>query len=129
VLASDGPCVVAEGAFATDRARNEFENELPNSTAARLVLLELALEAALIRMKADASRGLSRSAAFLSAHYDTFSPSGGTAAGSALTRARPRWTEQRTPFRLAHQPAVNAAITIDTPAPATLGAGADILDL
>jgi Zeta toxin len=72
VLLDERRCVVAEGDFATDDALREFEAELPAGTPVRLVLLDLAFEAALERAGADPTRGTSKDRAFLSAHHDAF---------------------------------------------------------
>ncbi len=73
VLLAEGRHVVAEGNFAEDRSLAEFERELPGAVRLRLVMLDVDFETALDRTQADASRGLSKDPAFLSAHYGVFS--------------------------------------------------------
>ena len=70
---AEGRHVVAEGNFPGDRALRDFERELPADARLRLVMLDVAFETALRRAQADASRGLSKDASFLSAHYSEFS--------------------------------------------------------
>jgi hypothetical protein len=67
-------CVVAEGNFAADQALREFAGELPADVRLRLVMLNVEFESALKRACADVSRGLSRDASFLLAHYGEFTP-------------------------------------------------------
>jgi adenylylsulfate kinase-like enzyme len=73
-LLAESRCVVAEGEFASDQALREFVSELPGTADLRLVLLDVDLETALRRASADASRGLSKDATFLSRHYREFRP-------------------------------------------------------
>jgi hypothetical protein len=73
-LLAENRCVVAEGAFAGDRALDEFVGELPRTADLRLVLLEVAFETALRRASADPTRGLSKDETFLSKHYREFRP-------------------------------------------------------
>jgi predicted kinase len=71
---ADGRHVVADGDFAADKALREFEGELSAHAPPRLVMLSVDFESALRRAQADVSRGLSRDASFLSAHYREFTP-------------------------------------------------------
>jgi len=73
VLLREGRSVVVEGGdFTTEEQLVEFERELPDKAAVRLVRLEVDFETALRRARADGSRGVSKDAAFLSAHYAEF---------------------------------------------------------
>jgi shikimate kinase len=73
VLLREGRVVVAEGGdFATEEELAEFERELPEDTAVRLVLLDVDFDTALQRARADESRGVSKDEAFLSRHYAEF---------------------------------------------------------
>jgi shikimate kinase len=74
VFLAEERCVVVEGNFAADQALDEFERELPAGVSLRLVMLKVDFESAWQRAQADASRGLSRDASFLSAHYREFMP-------------------------------------------------------
>jgi shikimate kinase len=73
-LLAEGRHVVAEGNFAADRSLAEFERELPADIRLRLIMLDVDFETTLRRTEADASRGLSKDPAFLSGHYEAFSP-------------------------------------------------------
>ena len=73
VLLAEGRHVVVEGNFAEDQSLAEFERVLPGAVRLRLVMLDVDFEIALLRAQADASRGLSKDPAFLSAHYGLFS--------------------------------------------------------
>ena len=73
-LLAESRCVVAEGAFASDQALDEFASELPGTVDLRLVLLGVDFETALKRASADPTRGLSKDETFLSRHYREFRP-------------------------------------------------------
>jgi hypothetical protein len=64
--------VVEGGDFSTEEQFAEFEHELPEDAAVRLVRLDVDFETALRRARADDSRGVSKDAAFLSRHYAEF---------------------------------------------------------
>jgi shikimate kinase len=73
VLLREGRSVVVEGGdFSTQEQLAEFEDELPEGVAVRLVRLDVDSETALRRARADDSRGVSKDAAFLSRHYAEF---------------------------------------------------------
>jgi shikimate kinase len=73
VLLREGRAVVAEGGdFSTEDELIEFERELPEATAVRLVRLEVDYDTALQRARADDSRGISKDEAFLATHYAEF---------------------------------------------------------
>jgi shikimate kinase len=73
LLLREGRAVVAEGGdFATEEELAEFERELPEGTAVRLVRLDLDFETALQRARADDSRRVSKEDGFLATHYAEF---------------------------------------------------------
>ena len=73
VLLGEGRSVVVEGGdFSTKEQLDEFEHELPGDAEVRLVRLDVDLETALRRTRADDSRGVSKDAAFMSGHYAEF---------------------------------------------------------
>jgi adenylylsulfate kinase-like enzyme len=73
VLLREGRSVVVEGGdFSSEQQLAEFEHELPEDAAVRLVRLDVDFETALRRARADDSRGVSKDAAFLSSHYAEF---------------------------------------------------------
>jgi adenylylsulfate kinase-like enzyme len=73
VLLREGRSVVVEGGdFAAHSGLSEFERELPETAAVRLVLLEVDLATALERARHDDSRGVSKDRTFLSEHYAGF---------------------------------------------------------
>jgi shikimate kinase len=73
VLLREGRAVVAEGGdFVTEQELAEFERELPEQTAVRLVRLDVDFDTALRRVRADESRGVSKDQAFLASHYAEF---------------------------------------------------------
>jgi len=63
---------VEGGDFSTEEQLAEFEHELPEDAAVRLVRLDVDFETALRRARTDDSRGVSKDAAFLSSHYNEF---------------------------------------------------------
>jgi plasmid stabilization system protein ParE len=70
-----GRAVVAEGGdFSSEKELAEFERQLPEHTAVRLVLLDVGFDTALQRARADESRGVSKDRALLAAHYADFNP-------------------------------------------------------
>jgi predicted kinase len=70
-LLEDGvDVVVAEGDLLEARERAEFTGALRASAAIRYVTLSVPLEAALIRVQQDPTRGLSRDPVFLTRHYE-----------------------------------------------------------
>jgi plasmid stabilization system protein ParE len=70
-----GRAVVAEGGdFSNEEELAEFERQLPEHTAVRLVLLDVGFDTALQRARADESRGVSKDRALLAAHYADFNP-------------------------------------------------------
>jgi chloramphenicol 3-O-phosphotransferase len=73
VLLREGRSVIVEGGdFSTAEQLAEFEHVLPEDAAVRLVQLDVDFETALRRARADDSRGVSKDAALLSAHYAEF---------------------------------------------------------
>ncbi len=73
VLLREGRSVVVEGGdFSTEEQLAEFEHELPEAAAVRLVRLDVDFETTLRRARADYSRGVSKDAALLSKHYAEF---------------------------------------------------------
>jgi len=73
VLLRESRAVVAEGGdFATEEELAEFERELPEQVAVRLVRLDVDFDTALRRARADESRGVSKDKAFLLRHYAGF---------------------------------------------------------
>jgi shikimate kinase len=73
-----GRAVVAEGGdFSGEEELAEFEGQLPEHTAVRLVLLDVGFDTALQRARADESRGVSKDRALLAAHYADFNPTWG----------------------------------------------------
>lgn len=73
VLLREGRSVVVEGGdFSTEEQLAEFEHELPEDAAVRLVRLDVDFETALRRARADDSRGVSKEADVLSRHYAEF---------------------------------------------------------
>jgi shikimate kinase len=74
VLLREGRSVVVEGGdLATKAALAEFTGGLPGGALLRLVLLDVDFDTALQRARNDATRGISKDAEFLSAHYAQFS--------------------------------------------------------
>ena len=72
-LVREGRSVVVEGGdFATEPQLAEFEHELPEDAAVKLVRLDVDFETALRRARVDDSRGVSKDAAFLASHYAEF---------------------------------------------------------
>lgn len=72
-LLREGRSAVVEGGdFSTEEQLAEFEHELPEDAEVRLVRLDVDVETALRRARADDSRGASKDAAFLSTHYAEF---------------------------------------------------------
>jgi shikimate kinase len=73
VLLREGRSVVVEGGdFSTEEQLVEFEHELPDDAALRLVQLDVDFETALRRARADDSRGVSKDAAVLARHHAEF---------------------------------------------------------
>jgi adenylylsulfate kinase-like enzyme len=73
LLLREGRSVVVEGGdFFTEEQLAEFERELPEDSAVRLVRLDVDFETALRRARADDSRGISKDAAVLSRHHAEF---------------------------------------------------------
>jgi chloramphenicol 3-O-phosphotransferase len=73
VLLREGRSVVVEGGdFSTQEQLAEFEHELPEDAAVRLVRVDVDFETALRRARADDSRGVTKDAAVLSSHYAEF---------------------------------------------------------
>jgi chloramphenicol 3-O-phosphotransferase len=73
VLLREGRSVVVEGGdFFTEEQLAEFEHQLPEGVAVRLVRLDVDPETALRRARADDSRGVSTDPGFMSRHYAEF---------------------------------------------------------
>lgn len=69
-LLEDGvQVVVVEGDFLSERARGEFVSHLGAAGSVRFVTLDVSLATALVRVKQDPTRGISRDPAFLTRHY------------------------------------------------------------
>ena len=62
--------VIAEGDFLDDSARQELVSMLHGDAVVRFVTLRVDLATALLRVKQDPTRGLSRDERFLTRHYE-----------------------------------------------------------